>query len=183
MRVVDLLHNFEALHVPMAHVLVVAFKDHWPEAWPTLESALEEVREFNNPERVCRVALDDANEVLGWVGSLPQYDGNVWELHPLAVHPAHQRRGVGRVLVADLEDRVRERGGLTIMLGTDDDADMTTLSGADLYADLWERVRTIRNLRGHPYEFYRKMGYTITGVVPDANGRGKPDILMAKRIE
>jgi hypothetical protein len=26
------------------------------------------------------------------------------------------------------------------------------------------------------------MGYVITGIVPDANGRGKPDILMAKRV-
>jgi hypothetical protein len=26
------------------------------------------------------------------------------------------------------------------------------------------------------------MGYTIVGVIPDANGLGKPDILMAKRI-
>ncbi|MEN9564723.1 MAG: hypothetical protein RIR73_2967, partial [Chloroflexota bacterium] len=27
-----------------------------------------------------------------------------------------------------------------------------------------------------------KMGYVITGVVPDANGLGKPDIMMSKRI-
>jgi hypothetical protein len=27
------------------------------------------------------------------------------------------------------------------------------------------------------------MGYVITGVVPDANGIGKPDILMSKRVE
>jgi hypothetical protein len=26
------------------------------------------------------------------------------------------------------------------------------------------------------------MGYVITGVVPDANGRGKPDIIMSKRV-
>lgn len=33
-----------------------------------------------------------------------------------------------------------------------------------------------------PYEFYQKLGYAIIGVVPDANGLGKPDILMAKRV-
>ncbi|MCA9940912.1 MAG: AAC(6')-Ia family aminoglycoside 6'-N-acetyltransferase, partial [Anaerolineales bacterium] len=27
-----------------------------------------------------------------------------------------------------------------------------------------------------------KLGYAIVGVVPDANGWGKPDIIMAKRI-
>ena len=51
-----------------------------------------------------------------------------------------------------------------------------------LYDNLWEQVRDIRDLKGHPFVFYRKMGYTITGVVPDANGRGKPDILMSRRV-
>jgi aminoglycoside 6'-N-acetyltransferase I len=37
-------------------------------------------------------------------------------------------------------------------------------------------------LRGHPYEFYQKMGFAIVGVMPDANGIGKPDIYMAKRL-
>ncbi len=40
----------------------------------------------------------------------------------------------------------------------------------------------IQNLRGHPYGFYEKQGFVIVGVMPDANGPGKPDILMAKRI-
>jgi len=26
------------------------------------------------------------------------------------------------------------------------------------------------------------MGYAIVGVIPDANGPGKPDIIMAKRM-
>jgi aminoglycoside 6'-N-acetyltransferase I len=38
-------------------------------------------------------------------------------------------------------------------------------------------------LNRHPYEFYQKMGYTITGVMPDANGIGKPDIFMSRRIQ
>ena len=59
---------------------------------------------------------------------------------------------------------------------------MTTLSGVDLYPNVWEHVSRIRNLRGHPYEFYIKLGFVITGVVPDANGPGKPDIIMSKRV-
>jgi aminoglycoside 6'-N-acetyltransferase I len=51
-----------------------------------------------------------------------------------------------------------------------------------LYQETWKKIHEIKNLRRHPYEFYQKMGYVITGVVPDANGVGKPDILMAKRI-
>lgn len=29
-------------------------------------------------------------------------------------------------------------------------------------------------------EFYQKMGFAIVGVMPDANGIGKPDIYIAK---
>ncbi len=78
---------------------------------------------------------------------------------------------------------MRLRGGLTILLGSDDEDNMTSLSGIDLYENLWEKVRDIRNFKRHPFEFYQKMGYVITGVVPDANGVGKPDILMSKQIK
>jgi hypothetical protein len=40
----------------------------------------------------------------------------------------------------------------------------------------------LTNLRDHPYECYRKLGFVIVGVIPDANGFGKPDIFMAKRL-
>jgi aminoglycoside 6'-N-acetyltransferase I len=36
--------------------------------------------------------------------------------------------------------------------------------------------------RGHPLTFYRRHGYRIVGVLPDVNGPGRPDILMAKRL-
>ncbi len=84
--------------------------------------------------------------------------------------------------MGDLEERVQEQGGLTLWLGTDDEADMTSLSGVDLYPNVWEHVAQIQNLRRHPYEFYKKVGFVIVGVLPDANGRGRPDILMAKRV-
>jgi aminoglycoside 6'-N-acetyltransferase I len=100
----------------------------------------------------------------------------------MVVRADRHGQGVGRALVADLEAQVRTRGGLTIMLGTDDEDGMTSLAGADLYTDLWQQIANIRNLKGHPYEFYQKCGFSIIGVIPDANGRGKPDILMAKRV-
>jgi aminoglycoside 6'-N-acetyltransferase I len=97
------------------------------------------------------------------------------------VRPDLQRRGIGSALVADLEERVRERGALTLWLGSDDDTGMTTLSGVDLYPNVLEHLANIENLRGHPYEFYQKLGFSIIGAMPDANGPGKPDIYMAKR--
>jgi aminoglycoside 6'-N-acetyltransferase I len=34
----------------------------------------------------------------------------------------------------------------------------------------------------HPAVFYRRMEFEVVGLIPDANGPGKPDILMAKRL-
>jgi aminoglycoside 6'-N-acetyltransferase I len=181
MRIIDLTPEDEGTIRQVAALLFEAFREHWPEAWPDMESALEEVRESFAEGRISRVAVGEGGEALGWIGGLPEYDGRVWELHPLAVNLAHQRQGIGRALVADLEEQVRQRGGLTIMLGSDDD-NMTTVSGVDLYPNVWEHIGRIQNLKGHPYEFYLKLGYAITGIVPDANGWGKPDILMAKRV-
>jgi aminoglycoside 6'-N-acetyltransferase I len=60
---------------------------------------------------------------------------------------------------------------------------MTSWSGVDLYGvDLWKAIANIQNYKNHPYSFYENCGYKIVGVVPDANGFGKPDIMMAKRV-
>ncbi len=182
MRIIDLQpENDEAIRQAAA-LLVEGFKEHWPNAWPDLDAALIEVHEMLAPGRICRVAVDGDGTVMGWIGGIEQYRGNVWELHPLVVRPDHQGNGIGRALVTDLEEQVRARGAITITLGTDDEDNMTTLSGIDLYPNVREHLANIRNLRGHPYEFYMKLGYVITGVIPDANGLGKPDILMSKRV-
>lgn len=165
-----------------AQLLVDAFRAHWPDAWATFDKGLEEVHEMLENGRICRVAIDEQGNLMGIIGGISSYDGHVWELHPLAVQPSLQGQGIGRALVQDFEEQVHLKGGFTITLGSDDEDGMTSLSNVDLYENLWEQIRDIRNYKNHPYEFYQKMGYTITGVVPDANGRGKPDILMAKRV-
>ncbi|MGZ9222400.1 MAG: GNAT family N-acetyltransferase [Anaerolineales bacterium] len=183
MNIITLTPENDLLARQAAQLLVDAFREHWPDAWPTLQEALAEVHEMLEPGRICRAAVDDAGNLLGIIGGIPGYDGNVWELHPLAVQPSTQGRGVGRALVWDFEEQVRLKGGLTITLGSDDEDGMTSLANVDLYENLWERIRDIRNLKNHPFEFYQKLGYVITGIVPDANGIGKPDILMAKRMK
>jgi aminoglycoside 6'-N-acetyltransferase I len=182
MKIITLSADHADLIQQAAQLLLDAFREHWPDAWATLEEALKEVHEMLERARICRVAVDEKGNVLGLIGGIPGYDGNVWELHPLAVQPSRHGQGIGRALVEDFEEQVRLRGGLTITLGSDDEDNMTSLSNVDLYENLWEKIRDIRNHKNHPYEFYQKMGYVITGVVPDANGRGKPDILMAKKV-
>jgi len=165
-----------------ATLLKIGFATLFPDAWTDLPSALDEVREACAPDRICRAARAADGTVVGWIGGRSQYGGNVWELHPLVVDPARQGQGIGRALVADLETQVRANGGVTITLGTDDETNATSLGGVDLYPNVWEHIQRIRNLRRHPFTFYQKCGFVIVGVLPDANGFGKPDILMAKRV-
>jgi aminoglycoside 6'-N-acetyltransferase I len=181
MKILDLTPEMDDAIEQAAQLLNVGFAEHWPDAWRTMEEARQEVMEMLAPDRIARVAMV-GDEVVGWIGGIPEYDGNVWELHPLVVKPEHQRQGIGSQLVRDFEEQVKSRGGLTVQLGTDDVDTMTSLSNTDLYVETWEKIRNIQNFKGHPYSFYEKMGYTIIGVIPDANGRGKPDIYMAKRV-
>jgi aminoglycoside 6'-N-acetyltransferase I len=182
MRITDLFSDDVAIIQQVAAILVEGFAANSPDYLPDQDIALAEVRESFGVDHISLVALAEDGTALGWIGGNSRYSGHVWELHPLVVALSHQGRGVGRALVAALEDRARERGGLTMILGTDDITGQTTLSGVQLLPDVWSHIARIRNLRRHPYEFYQKLGYAITGVVPDANGQGKPDILMAKSL-
>jgi aminoglycoside 6'-N-acetyltransferase I len=176
------LPNDEKIIEQVANVLYDAFKDNFPNAWPTVESAIEEVKESMFEDRISRIAIDESVKVLGWIGGIKLYNGNVWELHPLVVERNYRKQGIGRALVIDFENRVKEMGGHTIILGTDDENNQTSIGGIDLYPNVLEHLSGIKNLRGHPFEFYQKLGYVIIGVIPDANGFGKPDIFLSKRI-
>jgi aminoglycoside 6'-N-acetyltransferase I len=178
LKIIDLDPKNESAVTQLAELLV----DVLSIGWPTIEKALEEVRESFPDERISRIAVE-GDLVLGWVGGVREYRGHTFELHPLAVRRDRHRQGIGRALVADLEERVRERGGHTIFLGTDDERGETSLAGIELFPNPLEHLQQIENPGGHPYEFYQKVGYTVVGVIPDANGFGKPDIFMAKRIE
>ena len=92
------------------------------------------------------------------------------------------RRGIGRSLMARVEEEVRRRGGITLWVGTDDETNLTSLGGVDVYPDVLGKVAGLKNLRGHPVGFYRALGFEMVGIVPDANGFGKPDLLMARRV-
>ena len=163
--------------------------DELPHGWATLADALEEVADrVDNIERdgdgeSLFLAAVEADEVFGWTGMLPSYNGRVYELHPLVVRRDQQRRGIGSKLVRALEQEAKERGGLTLWLGADDElpGGETSFANADLYDDLPRRLREFEP-GTHQAAFYMKLGFKITGVMPDANGIGKPDIYMAKRL-
>jgi aminoglycoside 6'-N-acetyltransferase I len=179
MEIVDLAQQSERLQDAAAELLVEHFDE--PSGWPTLSLAREAVAHVI-AEGFAQAMLDNG-VVAGWIGGLPEYNGRVWELHPMVVHRAYRRRGIGRQLVTSFEAEVSRRGAITVTLGTDDESGMTSLAHIDLYSDLPRHLNELRDLGGeHPFLFYRKLGYIVTGVLPDANGIGRPDIFMSKRI-
>ena len=164
-----------------AAILVSAFA-HQPAAWRTLDEAEREVaRFFGDPERSALAAVENGR-LIGWIGLIRGYD-HAFELHPIAVAPEFQGRGVGRALIGALEDLARRDGALSLYLGADDDFGGTSLFGADPFPDLLTTLANVEPVgRRHPLGFYRKLGFALCGIIPDANGRGKPDILLAKRL-
>jgi aminoglycoside 6'-N-acetyltransferase I len=161
----------------IAALLMAAF----PGWKASIDEAREEVRESFEPNHISLVARS-GDDILGWVGAIPAYD-YAWELHPLAVREDTRGTGIGKALVAALEERVRERGALTLYLGTDDDGPTpgTSAGDVDLFPDPLVHAAKLE-VFAHPTAFYRRLGFVVVGLIPDANGPGKPDILMAKRI-
>ena len=157
------------------------------EAFPWCYSGNEankKIKSMLSKKRIGLVALINTGtglRVAGVISAIPQYGFTGWELDPLAVLKEYQGLGIGSLLVKTLEDEVAKRGGVMIYLGSDDEHGTTSLYGVDLFDDTFEKVKNIKS-NGHPFPFYEKMGYKIVGVLPDANGIGKPDIWMAKRL-
>lgn len=179
MEIVDLADQAEPIREQAAVLLVEDFLE--PRGWPTLELARQEVASVLR-DGFAR-AMVEGEALVGWIGGLPQYGGRVVELHPIVVRREHRRRGIGRALVAAFEAEAARRGALTVTLGTDDDSGMTSLSDVDLFVDLPRHVAGVRDLgRGHPFLFYRELGFVVTGVMPNANGPGRPDIYMSKPV-
>ena len=178
--IVDLATESPSIREQAASLLVDGFAE--PRGWPTLELAREEVASVLRDGFARGMA--QGNMLLGWIGGLPEYAGRVWELHPMVVRRQYRRRGIGRALVDAFEAEARSRGALTATLGTDDDSGITSLADIDLYENVARHIAQLHDLgRGHPFLFYQKLGYIVTGVMPDANGRGRPDIYMSKRLE
>jgi aminoglycoside 6'-N-acetyltransferase I len=150
--------------------------------WTTIAEARQEVLDSITPDRISRVAIAGDGAVIGWIGAIREYDGLVWQLHPIVVDDAQRRRGVGRALITDLEAILISRGALTLWAGSDDLAGETSLGEVDLYSALPEAFSEVRSWGRHPLPFYRRLGFHVIGVMPDANGPGRPDIFLGKRL-
>ena len=158
MEIIKLTSNLTYYRQQAATLLIEAF----PYAYK--DCAELEITKCLSTNRIMLGAVE--NDILmGLVGAIPQYGITAWELHPLAVSKKWQGQGIGTKLCTALENELKNCGCCTI-----------------LFDDLYSKIKNIRNLERHPYEFYQKIGYQIVGVIPDANGLGKPDIWLAKSL-
>lgn len=153
-----------------------------PQPWPTLADALAEVQHAFAADRVALAAMDD-DRLVGWAAALPtSYGGQTWELHPLVVDPPAQGAGVGTALVDGLLERLGTRAAGTLLVSTTDGDRATSIGGIDLFPGVLDHLRTVRERRRHPLGFLRRCGFEVVGVVPDAAGPGRHDILLATRV-
>jgi aminoglycoside 6'-N-acetyltransferase I len=182
MRIVGLEHLDEGTVAQVAQLLVSGFSDMTPTAWPNHHLAQAEVRGSLLPHQIALAALVPDGRAVGWIRGIRQWGGHAWQLYPLVIHPDFRDKGVGTALVIDLESRVRDSGGLTLWLTTADTEGQTSLAGTNLYDDPFRQLRALGNPGHHRYNFYEQLGFVVVGAIPDANGLGKPDILLAKTV-
>lgn len=181
MTLVDLAALSAGARDQLSQLTLASAREHSPGWLPDLDAAREEVSDALAPGKVARVLLDRHGAPLGWVAAAPAW-GRLWDLHPLLVAVGEQRRGHGRCLVREIERIAAAAGALTMTLGTSDTTGATSLAGVDLYDDTLARLAGIQALHPHPFAFWRRIGYHIVGVLPDAEGPGKPSITLARRL-
>jgi hypothetical protein len=56
LRIIDLTPDHATAIQQTAHLLFASFQEHWPDAWPTLEAAGQEVQDSFAADRVSRIA-------------------------------------------------------------------------------------------------------------------------------
>jgi aminoglycoside 6'-N-acetyltransferase I len=177
--------DFAALTTPQlaaaARVLREALA-HLPSGYQSPGEAEAEIETRRSAPEWIGFAGLKRDALVGWIGAIRTYSHG-WELHPLVVDPDHQRRGVGSTLLAQLESHARAEGVLTLYLGSDDEHAGTNLFGRDLFPNVLGNAAAIEAAgAGHAFTFYRRHGYQVVGLLPDVNGLGRPDIMMAKRL-
>ncbi|HYE77777.1 MAG TPA: GNAT family N-acetyltransferase [bacterium] len=173
MRIVDLVAADERWMAQVGALLrsVKPERNPMPVVWQSLAEG-----------QYCRVTVDGADRVSGWLWGRPLFEGESWELKWLIVDPALQRSGIGSALVRDFEAWCAARGVLTIWLMTGEELGRTNLFGTDLFDRPLEKLQSLELLADHPIRFYQSLGYQIIGVIPDANGMGCPEYLMGKSL-
>jgi aminoglycoside 6'-N-acetyltransferase I len=165
-----------------AEILYITFIGADRNRWlKNQKEAFDEVRECIEKPNVC-IGIKTEDKLIGWAGIRPMYE-KTWELHPIVIKKEYQGKGYGRLLLTEIERIASLKGIIGLVAGSDDETNSTSLSEREINGEnIFDEIRNVKNYRNHPYEFYRKYGYSIIGVIPNANGQNKPDIWLWKDI-
>jgi aminoglycoside 6'-N-acetyltransferase I len=165
-----------------AEILYITFTGINGNLWlKNKEEAFDEVKECIKEPNIC-IGIKLKDEILGWAGLRPMYK-KTWELHPMVIKAEFQGKNYGKELLKEIEKIAYMNGIIGIVAGSDDETNSTSLSEKEINGEnIFEEIKKIKNYKKHPYEFYRKNGYYIVGVIPNANGQNKPDIWLWKDI-
>ncbi len=177
--IIDLDANDSALVERLAIITFEAFKENAPDWIPTIELARKQVLSAGSRGRLGRVIIEDG-QAAGWIGMIK--GEHVWEIHPISVAVERQYRGLGRLLVEDAACIAKSAGALTLYAGTSDEVGTTNLFGVDLYDDPASSISNIQAVGRNPYKFWVRAGFSLVGLLPDAEGAGKPAIQLARRL-
>jgi len=165
-----------------AELLYITFSEINGNLWLKNEKdAFIEVKECIKGSNIC-IGIKLENKLIGWVGLRSMYE-KTWELHPMVIKKEFQGKKYGQKLLNELENIAYKNGIIGIVTGSDDETNSTSLSDKEINGEnIFEEIKCIKNYKNHPFEFYKKCGYNITGIIPNANGQNKPDIWLWKDI-
>jgi aminoglycoside 6'-N-acetyltransferase I len=165
-----------------ANILYITFNEINGNLWLKNEnSAIDVVEECIKGSNIC-IGIKLENKLIGWGGLRPMYE-KTWELHPIVIKKEFQGKKYGKLLISEIEKTAYKNGIIGIVAGSDDETNSTSLSKKEINGDnIFEEIKNIKNYKNHPYEFYKKCGYNIIGIIPNANGQNKPDIWLWKDI-
>lgn len=159
-----------------------AFKVHAPSWLTNKNEAKRRVLQATETGRLNRVLVDAEAQPIGWIGVIPVNHGRIWEIHPLVVSLLMQKRGYGRMLVTEVQRLAKSHEVLGLLAGTSDETGATPLYQIDLYVDPLKAMAALTGTEDHPVGFWMRLGFKVVGIVPDADGRGRPGISLAKRV-
>jgi aminoglycoside 6'-N-acetyltransferase I len=178
-EIIDLDTEDSILVEHLANITFEAFKENAPDWVPTIDLARNQVIAAGSRGKLGRVIMEQG-EAAGWIGLIK--GKRVWEIHPIAIAIQSQYCGLGHLLVEDVARIAKSAGALTLFAGTSDEVGTTNLFGVDLYVDPGQAIVNIKATGRNPFEFWENAGFTVVGLMPDAEGVGKPAIQLARRL-
>lgn len=145
----------DPLAAPLLEELAVEYSTRYERPFEEQFEALttHPADEFAPPDGVLLVLVEDGEPVAG--GAFRRYDGTTAELKRIWTSSRHRRRGLGRIVLEELEVEAGVRGYTRIYLTTGwRQPEAVALYLAAGYTALFDPTRPPEEIGPHPFEKY-----------------------------